>query len=271
VRRHAFAYLTDVEICTADSEQLLIATDFDGTLCPIAPSPSWVAVSPAMLAVFNELARLKRVKLAVKSGRALSDLSERLPVDAIFAGNHGFEIRGPGMRFEHEEAQRLRPKLSESLRVIGETLAGIPGVWVEDKGLTATIHYRQAVGSGRAAIVLAVRNCLERYGPAFGLRTGERVLEIYPRCGWSKGAAVLWIRQQLGFETSRCLCIGDDETDESMFAVNTRQPNIRVGYGADTLAQYQVADCVELRTFFARLAHAIGTDRRNAITGNFSD
>jgi trehalose 6-phosphate phosphatase len=261
--RHAIRCLAALNEYTADSERLLVATDFDGTLCPLADSPSSVVVRMAMMEILNQLVQSDRVKLAVVSGRALTDLAARIPLPVILAGNHGFEIRAPGLEFEHPEARRLRPQLATAQQQIRHAIAHIPGAWVEDKGLTATIHYRGVTASSQAAVVLAVRKCIGQFGATFSMGAGKKAIEVYPRCGWNKGAALSWIRQRLDLQDCPCICIGDDRTDESMFAVNAGL-NIRVGQTDRTIAQYWLADNVEVMDVLAHLAHTMRSARPNA-------
>ena len=42
---------TNLDVVLRDSRRILIASDFDGTLCPIAESPAEVRLAPAMAAV----------------------------------------------------------------------------------------------------------------------------------------------------------------------------------------------------------------------------
>lgn len=252
--RHALSSLSELEAALGRGSRLLIASDFDGTLCPIAGSPFGLTIPPAMLAVLNQINNAGRASLAVISGRALDDLAARVPIPAVLAGNHGLEIRGPGMEFEHPEASRLAPRLAEASAALAGEVSRWPGAWVEDKRLTVTVHYRQAAGRDQAPILLAVRRQMGRYGLTFGLRAGKKAIEIYPRVGWKKGTAMQWIRERLQLEGQPCLCIGDDQTDESMFTTNADGLNIVVGYDGRSAARYYVTDHLELVAVLAHLA-----------------
>jgi trehalose 6-phosphate phosphatase len=92
----------------------------------------------------------------------------------------------------------------------------VPGAWVEDKGGSVAIHYRQAPdpAAARAALVLA----LERIAPEMGLEMaeGKMVVELVPAGRPRKGGTVerLVARHRL----SGALFAGDDVADLDAFA-----------------------------------------------------
>jgi trehalose 6-phosphate phosphatase len=244
--------------------RILVASDFDGTLCPIVRSPFGGAIPPVILEALRRLLQSGRVSLSVISGRALGDISSRVALPAVVAGNHGLEISGPGMEFEHPDARRLAPLLAEAAAGLARAVTPYRGAWVEDKRLTLTVHYRGACGRDQCAILPAVRREMGRFGLTFGMRAGKKAIEIYPRIGWQKGSALCWIRERLGLEGEPCLVLGDDQTDESMFTANAAGPNISVGFSERSAAGYFVREPLELVELFGHLA---GTAARNADAG----
>src|SRR3954469_23726837 len=99
---YCLSVLPKLDPMLTHARRILVACDFDGTLCSIASDPSRVHVSPAMLQVLRAIEASDRLDLAVISGRALDDVSAQLPMNIVFAGNHGLEIRGKSLFFEHE-------------------------------------------------------------------------------------------------------------------------------------------------------------------------
>jgi len=256
--RHLLRFLNDLDTQIATSEKLLIATDFDGTLCPLADRPAAAALPAAMCATIGDLLDSGRVTLAILSGRSLEDLARKVPFPAILGGNHGFEMRGPGIEFRHPEGQRLRPALAEAREALCRAVAPWPGAWVEDKGFTVTVHYRQVHPCGQRGLVVAVRKCMASFGLTFGMRAGKKAVEVYPRCEWNKGEALAWIRQATGLTQTPTVTAGDDRTDEWMFRANPGGTNIFVGSaGAGSCAGYHVADYVELMAVFSHVAAAL--------------
>jgi len=115
------------------------------------------------------------------SGRALDDLSERLagvPVWYLF-GNHGLEPPPPGIVSPTpatEWARELERRLPED-----------PGIVIEDKRYSLTIHYRNARDKRRA--VEAIDRVVARLPDARALGGAEAV-SLLPRGGGNKGVAL---------------------------------------------------------------------------------
>ena len=125
--------------------------DYDGTLAPIVDDPAAAQMAPAMQHVLTALAQHPRYRVAIISGRALADLRTRLGERGLYlAGNHGLEIEGPGIRFQHPEARQLRPELDTLVQAMTGDLEAIPGAWIEDKGLTLSVHFRRVPECPRA-------------------------------------------------------------------------------------------------------------------------
>jgi trehalose-phosphatase len=232
---------------------LLIATDFDGTLCPIAAAPAAITVPRRTQELLRDLAAADENTVAIVTGRALADIQNRLAIDAVFAGNHGLEISGRGLRFQHPAAQSAREMLSSICASLQVSLDCWEGAWIEDKGLTATVHYRRVREQDQNTVLLAVRAHMLRFEPMFGVRGGRKSIEIYPSVGWGKGDAVQYIREQLGLESALCICLGDDETDESMFSAFADHICIRVTLDAPTRAPYYLDDCSEVSALLEHL------------------
>ena len=237
-----------------DAQHVLIATDFDGTLCPIADSPEQVRVAPEMIAALRRLVQSPRIRLVVISGRSLADVSSRLPVDAVFAGNHGLEIRIDGKDFQHRVARRLRPDLAVVCKFLREVIKPWQGCWLEDKDLTATVHYRNVDPSERAGLVQAVTKTVEPLRSRFILSYAKKALELCPKVPWNKGNALKYIQKKIG-PFDGCVCLGDDESDEAMFKANPTQWNIKVGYGPSS-AQFYLPDSSAVTAFLVSFAAA---------------
>ena len=100
--------------------------------------------------------RIPATSLALSAGRSLHDLSTLADVPGlIHAGNHGMEIRGPGLEFTHPGATAAKETLDLVGAMLEDALATVPGTNVEHKGLTLTVHYR-AAGEDMAGEVDAV-------------------------------------------------------------------------------------------------------------------
>jgi trehalose 6-phosphate phosphatase len=104
-------------------------------------------------------------------------------------------------------------------------LEAIPGAWVEDKGLTLSVHFRRVPV---ASVPEVKARLIRRAGPGLdagrlALRAGKAVLEVRPRVQWTKGEAVRWLLAQIRLERPAAsvlaFYLGDDDTDEDAFRV----------------------------------------------------
>jgi trehalose 6-phosphate phosphatase len=244
---------------------LFLATDFDGTLAPIASTPCQAQLSPWTRQVLARLNERQDVTVAIVSGRSLRDVAKKVCLPVIMAGNHGLEITGPELSLVHPQALLLRPELLEACAAVEQLLPRWPGAWLEDKHLTATVHFRNVDPSAQHRLVLEVRALMGKYGSAFGLRAGRRALEIRPRVGWDKGSAVAWIREQLNLVDPVYVCLGDDQTDEAMFSALPGAWSVLVGNRTPTAARFKVEDTDEAVALIGSILEIVS--ERSAVEG----
>jgi trehalose-phosphatase len=186
----------------------------------------------------------------VISGRAVEDVYVRIHLErVIYAGNHGLEIFGRGLTFVEPEADARRDQLRRLAEVVAAKLRLVAGVLVEDKGLTTSVHFRQAAEIDLPGVEEAVRSSVAAAGALFRLNTGRKVFEIVPRTGWHKGAAVQWILAHLKMTGLLPIYLGDDNSDEDAFAVLTDGITVRVGGPPATCAGYRAPGPPEVYQF----------------------
>jgi trehalose-phosphatase len=239
---------------------LSLFLDFDGTLAPIVNDPADALLAPDVRMRLAALAARDDTLVAIVSGRSVADLRPRVAIaSAIYAGNHGLEICGPEIDGKSEcFVEPCALARQEALRRICDNLtaalAHIPGARVENKALTASVHYRQAAAGEVHQITEIVHRELARSLKHFQVNHGKMVLEIVPRTDWHKGAAVGWINTRLAMPGARSIYIGDDRTDEDAFALMTDEITIRVGRSAATSARYFVKDPARVHAFLEWLS-----------------
>ena len=244
-----FDHLPEVAQEISAAKHLLLGLDFDGTLAPIVPHPEDAQIPPVTNAALDSLTSRRDVTVALVSGRALADLKTRTKLDAIFAGNHGLEIKGRGVEFLHPEAAAAQSDLNQICDEIKVRLTGIRGTLVEDKGLTATVHTRNVADRDRDQVAEVVSAVVNPHRDKFSLREGKKTIEILPRIRWNKGAAMAWLRTRLEENRSKSrnsgelsVCyVGDDATDEDVFKI-IDGITIRVGADCATAARFTVHD-----------------------------
>lgn len=180
-------------------ERTALVFDVDGTLAPIVARPELAGVPEATRAELRRLAE-RYLLVACVSGRAGEDARRLVDVEGIeYVGNHGLEL-DPGAA-----------ALAGRVAAFRDTV-----FWpVEDKGLSLSYHYREAVDEGAA---LAELESVADRARGVGLvpRWGRKVLEIRPPVAAHKGTAVRALIDRVA--ASRALYAGDDETDLDAFA-----------------------------------------------------
>jgi trehalose-phosphatase len=199
--------------------RLALFLDYDGTLAPIADHPGRAEIAPGMREALAACASRSDTELTIVSGRALGDLRERIELPGLtWVGNHGLEIEGPGLDpFLHPDLRDFEARSRALAGALRELAA--PGVWVEEKGATLTLHFRQADPTRQGAIAERARGLVREAG--FQPRDALCAVEARPPIGWDKGRAVLHIlRARHGPAWSaalRVIYVGDDDTDEDAF------------------------------------------------------
>lgn len=244
------------------AEQILLLCDYDGTLTPIVSRPQDAVLSPKMKRLLAKLTRSPKLTLGIMSGRSLAQIKQLVGLKKIiYAGNHGLEIDCVGTRFIHPEAARSRSLLAQLGQRLKEQLDAIPGVIVENKGLTLSVHYRRVASHNLSQLKKLFAEVIRPFKVAqkVKLTTGKKVWEIRPPVAWDKGQAVRWIIKKCAEklrekQTLLPIYLGDDATDEDAFkALRDHGIAIRVGRPRPTQARYFLRNITEVEDFLQRL------------------
>jgi trehalose 6-phosphate phosphatase len=224
--------------------------DYDGTLTPIVARPELATLSEPMRDLLRRLA--SRWPVAILSGRAREDVAALVGLPEItYAGSHGFDIAGPGLR--HEVGEGVPETIDRATAELRRRLAGFAGVLVEPKRFTVAVHYRLARPQDLPAIEAEVDRVLAAF-PSLRKAPGKKVWELRPDIAWDKGHALRSILAAWG--PSRFpIYIGDDATDEDAFReMAGRGIGILVAEEpGPTAATYALRDTTEVRSFLERL------------------
>jgi trehalose-phosphatase len=242
--------------------RLLVACDFDGTLTPLVADPDKAQLSSAVRDVLRRLQSAPGVSVAVVSGRSLADIARRVPLeDVIFAGNHGLENRGLGMDGERSQAAALKPRLQVLAQHLGAVLGDVPGILIENKGLSVAVHFRNVGKASHKAVIREVSRIGATDG-AFRIQPGHLVAELIPDIGWSKGAALKQIIGRMGLPGSAVFYAGDDTTDESVFLALPTAVTVSVGPDWISAARWMAREPGDICRLLERIVTA-----RSAWTG----
>jgi trehalose 6-phosphate phosphatase len=228
---------------------VLLAFDYDGTLAPIAATPRAARMREDTRRLLARVAH--RYPCVVISGRSLADLEKRLdgiPLWTMF-GNHGIEAR--------DRTDQAAP-LGWS-RFLARRLQNEPGLLIEDKEHSITIHYREVADKPRvrAAIDHAIAGL-----PGARALAGIEAISVLPRDGRHKGIALQEALHQFGCDTA--VYVGDDETDEDAFQAGEpgQLLSIRIGWRPGTTANYCLHSQEEIDAFLEALLVARDERRR---------
>ena len=233
-------------------DRIALLLDIDGTLLDMAPTPREVWVPPGLESTLTQLHQRTSGALALVSGRSLND------IDLIFGptvfpavGGHGAEMR---LSVETESVAVGAPPLDKELKgrlaAIGKLSAGI---LLEDKGYSLALHYRLAPHMEQAIYDAVADIRSDRPDAPIEVLPGKFVCEI-KHSGFTKATGVLELMTHPPFRGRHPVFIGDDVTDETVFAI---MPELRglafsVGWHADGVAGHFDAP-QDVRAWLSRL------------------
>jgi trehalose 6-phosphate phosphatase len=198
-------------------DRCAVLLDIDGTLLDLAPTPREVWVPPGLATTLNRLHEKTSGALALVSGRSLND------IDLIFApaqfpavGGHGAEMRIAG---DSEAVATHAPPMDKELKRRLAAIAKLsPGILLEDKGYSLALHYRLAPHAEKAIYEAVSLIRADLPNALIEVLPGKCVCEI-KHSGFSKATGVLELMTHQPFKGRRPIFIGDDVTDESVFAI----------------------------------------------------
>ncbi len=178
--------------------------DFDGTLSDIVSRPELAKPVAGTSIVLSRLTG-RFALVALVSGRPTDEVRRLVPVPGIEVfGVYGLPEGTPGTFVDGalDEMERAARR--------------VPGAWVENKRVSAAVHYRAAndpEAAGRE-LLEALLPLAERLG--LTLMRGKMVIELVPADTPGKGSVILAERTARDLEA--CLYAGDDFADLHAFA-----------------------------------------------------
>ncbi|GAB4204121.1 MAG: bifunctional alpha,alpha-trehalose-phosphate synthase (UDP-forming)/trehalose-phosphatase [Sandaracinaceae bacterium] len=230
------------------SDRLVVLLDYDGTLVPHVAMPDLATPDAALKHLLTRLAT--RASVHVVSGRDRLTLERwlgELPV-ALHA-EHGYWSRPLGA-----EWQANRHELSSWKDIVRPVLEAwikrTPGAFLEEKTVSLAAHFRNVEPAILGLRLAALREELRaRLPDAVEILDGAKVLELRLR-GVHKGL----VADALVREAGAVLAVGDDRTDEDLFAaLGPDAVTIKVGSG-ETHARFSVPTVADARRWLTVLA-----------------
>jgi len=246
---------------TWGDKSIILFLDYDGTLAPIAQSPAQAILSHENKELIERLVKTLLFQVVIISGRSLGDLKQMVGIKGpIYIGNHGWEIEGSSMHFESLIPVQVSSMMNRIKYELITQLSDIQGAFVEDKGVTVSVHYR-SVARDKEPLVRRIFDyiCMPyRRQNMVKVHAGKKVLELRPPVEWDKGKAALWLlrKQEIlkGKGNVLPIYIGDDNTDEDAFAaLKNKGITVFVGAPRFSAAQYCLAGPQEVTEFLRHI------------------
>ena len=224
----------------------LLAFDIDGTLAPLVERPDEARLPDDVQRCLAHLAR--GAEIAIITGRSVDDARRMLSFEPPYLiGNHGAEGL-PGW-------SRRSAEFEQAVRAWRDTLGGwaslaTVGVMLEDKRYSLSLHYRRAANP--TAAFAEIRRCVETLRPRPRVILGKAIVNLLPSGAPDKGEAL----RVLIDETHKrdVLYVGDDDTDETVFALHLPGVlTLRVEPAADSAAALYLRNQREVLTLMHRI------------------
>ncbi len=212
--------------------------DMDGVLAPLAETPDAVVPHPERTAALKAVAVRLGGRVAIISGRTIAEIDRIAEASTASAsGVHGLERRRADGSLHRAEAA---PAVREAVAAFEAFARDRPGIIVEDKTVSAGLHYRGAQTFAAEALALAGRLADET---GLALQAGNLVVELKTP-GSSKGTALQAFMREPPFVGAVPVMLGDDLTDEDGFRAAQALGGfgVLVGPTRETAARYRLPD-----------------------------
>ena len=191
-----------------------LITDVDGTISPIVSTPTAARVLPRARVALRRL-RAQLALVAIVSGRSARDARRLVRVGgAVYIGNHGYDISRGFRHYVIPEAREWIPRISSALAAVRRAVE-CEGVLFEDKGATASIHYRLCPNpeATRRKVLAAIETSAD--GRMLKVEEGRMVVNLLPPLSVDKGTAVRALADE--WQLRGAVYLGDDMTDTHAF------------------------------------------------------
>jgi trehalose 6-phosphate synthase/phosphatase len=234
------------------AKKRLLLLDYDGTLAPFTNDYRKTHPGKQILELLERLQADSGNHVVLISGRTADDLSSwfgQLKINLV--AEHGAAIRRESSRnwFITTKAETKWKRAVEP--ILEKYTALTPKARLEYKPHSMVWHYRSSPAYYAQKHSVTIKRLLKPIVKTYGLKVfqGNKILEIKdPHI--SKGAtAQRWLRHRYDF----IMAIGDDFTDEELFAVVPESAfSLKVGRGRSK-AKYRLQNYQEVRSLLKKL------------------
>ncbi|MBI2040428.1 trehalose-phosphatase [Candidatus Microgenomates bacterium] len=238
----------------------IIMLDFDGTLTPIVKSPKEAKLSIGTRHLLQKLCQKPNLYLAIVSGRELKDIKKKIGLpNIIYGGNHGLEGEILGEKYSFPIPQKTLAVLKDIREQLNKITNQFEGIFIEDKRLTFSLHYRLADKQQMPKVKLLLQETIKPYVKKglISVVAGKMVFDIRPKVNWDKGSFAKLVTDQMYTQTKIppvIIYIADDTTDEDVFRRFNKEITIKVGKDQQSSAKYSLKNTKEVFKFLEWMA-----------------
>ena len=235
------------------ASDLVLLLDYDGTLVPIADAPNLAVPNTELIELLWKVAARPHTTIHLVSGRPAATLEAWFgAIPMTLWAEHGFCRRSPERHHWESLVETPDAALSRVLPTLELFTDVTPGSFLERKRASVAWHYRRVETPFGMEQADRLRAQLEKMvdGSPLEVLNGSKVIEVRPR-GVTKA---LVSKSILDTPRQTILAIGDDRTDEEMFAALPPDAiTIGVGRSLQT-ARFHVDSTDDVRSLLRRLA-----------------
>jgi trehalose 6-phosphate phosphatase len=250
---HLFAQWKQIAERICEKKRLVFFLDFDGTLVRIAPMPGAVRLDEGTREVLRKLAEHRNVTIAVISGRQRAELRHFIGIHKVkYMGLYGWESNG-----NKKVPFSVRVTLARTLVELLTELPAYPGVWIEPKRNSFSVHLKGTSGETQRRVREKLKKRVALLRDTLQMMTNLRDVEVAPLSIGDKGAAVRKILGEPAMRGALPIYFGDDLSDEPAFAATRKGISILVGNRRATRAQFSLRGPAEVTAALSRMEEMI--------------
>ncbi|BAU96974.1 trehalose-6-phosphate phosphatase [Corynebacterium suranareeae] len=235
----------------AKTKNLLVVSDFDGTIAGFSKDAYSVPINQKSLKAVKDLSQQANTEVVILSGRHLEGLRKVLDLGQYritMVGSHGSEDSSRPRSLTPEEEARL-DRIHADLEAIVD---GIDGAFVEVKPFHRVLHFIRVSDKNQVQAILDQAATVDSSG--LKVTKGKNIIE-YSISSTTKGT---WLKDFVSrTDPTGIIFIGDDTTDEHGFEAlenDERALTIKVGAG-DTAAKTRVDGVDDVGILLEKLAY----------------
>jgi trehalose 6-phosphate synthase/phosphatase len=235
------------------SRRRLLLLDYDGTLIPFFTRPEAAIPIDDLLTLLEGLSADHQNEVVIISGRDRKTLEQWFgSMDLGLIAEHGAWLKEKEWQALEASANEWKGEIRSILELYVDRT---PGSFIEEKDFSLVWHYRKADAGLASVRARELKDALLHLSTNLdlGVLEGSKVMEI-KHIGINKGrAAQRWLAKE---PWDFILAIGDDVTDEDIFAVLPESAyTIKVGLSLSK-AKFNIASPFEVRELLATLIAA---------------